>query len=307
MSSRYALCLFIVVLTAQLPAAAQVSVRPTGNGFDFVESGHVIAAYQRRPTDKDGKYQRSHYLHPVVGLNGAELTEDFPTDHLHHRGIFWAWHQLTVDGKQLGDPWVCQRSYWDHVSAAIETTDTSSRLNVAVHWSSDDLLDATGKRIPIVLERSTIEFHPRTESYRLVDIRFSLEPLLNNVSIGGSDDQKGYGGFSVRMKLKPPMQFLGEGGEIEPTITGISGGRWVNIQGPIGPDDSVAGIAMLQMSASPKLPQPWILRRGKSMQNAAFPGQKAFKLSKPNSVEFHYRLVIHAGNVDAKTIQSLLD
>jgi len=55
-----------------------------------------------------GKYSRSNYLHPVFGLDGEILTEDFPTDHLHHRGIFWTWHQLWHDSLRLSDSWMCE-------------------------------------------------------------------------------------------------------------------------------------------------------------------------------------------------------
>ena len=34
--------------------------------------------------------------------DGQVLTEDFPADHLHHRGIFWAWHQVYVGEKAMG-------------------------------------------------------------------------------------------------------------------------------------------------------------------------------------------------------------
>jgi hypothetical protein len=40
---------------------------------------------------------RSDYIHPLYGLNGEMLTNDWPdADHPHHRGIFWAW--LEVEG-----------------------------------------------------------------------------------------------------------------------------------------------------------------------------------------------------------------
>jgi hypothetical protein len=43
---------------------------------------------------------RSTYLHPLYGLEGEVLTDDFPKDHYHHRGLFWAWPHITVGGKE---------------------------------------------------------------------------------------------------------------------------------------------------------------------------------------------------------------
>jgi hypothetical protein len=230
----------------------------------------------------------------VLGLDGEPLTEDFPADHLHHRGIFWAWHQVLVDDKPLGDPWVCERFHWDLVKAEPKELDSGGQLKLAVNWSSDDYTDATGKRIPVVREEATITVHRRTPAYRLLDISYTLHPLVEHVSIGGSDDPKGYGGFSVRMKLRKPMEFLTSQGAVEPTTNSISSGTWVDVRGPIGRDGSLAGI-----------PQSWILRRSNSMQNAAYPGRHPVMLSAEKPIQFHYRLVIHSGKVDRATLDAL--
>src|SRR5688572_23793673 len=34
---------------------------------------------------------RSTYVHPIYGLDGEVLTDDFPKDHDYHRGLFWGW------------------------------------------------------------------------------------------------------------------------------------------------------------------------------------------------------------------------
>jgi len=50
------------------------------------------------------RYDRANYLHPVYGLDGEVLTEDFPEDHAHHRGIFWAWPHIRVGGGRSTRP-----------------------------------------------------------------------------------------------------------------------------------------------------------------------------------------------------------
>ncbi|MGZ8921068.1 MAG: DUF6807 family protein, partial [Limisphaerales bacterium] len=44
------------------------------------------------PTDR----ARSTYIHPLYGLDGEVLTDDFPKDHYHHRGLFWAWPHVRL-------------------------------------------------------------------------------------------------------------------------------------------------------------------------------------------------------------------
>lgn len=286
--------------TARPAAAAApsptIEIRETADGYDFVEDDVVVARYQRKPTSQNGKYQRAHYLHPLRGLDNAILTEDFPSDHLHHRGVFWAWHQLLVDSKPLGDAWACQRFHWDVVDAKPRQVEGRGELDLTVDWSADDLVDADGKRIAVVREQATIAVHPRGEKQRVIDIRFSLHALVDDVAIGGSDDAKGYGGFSVRMKLTEGMRFTTAAGEIEPIRTAIASGDWVNIVGPIGANGKPAGIVIQQREGTTGRPQPWILRRSGSMQNAAFPGRQPVKLSRDKPLPFSYRLIIHDGD-----------
>lgn len=299
--------LTVGLVTSALQSAEPIEVRKTATGFEFIEGDKAIVVYQSEPTERDGKFKRSHYLHPVLGLDGEPLTEDFPADHLHHRGIFWAWHQVRVDNKLLGDPWVCERFHWDLLSSEAKATDAGGELKLVVNWSSDDLTDKAGKRIPVVREEATIVVHRRTPQYRLLDISYTLHPVVGGVSIGGSEDVKGYGGFSVRMKLRKPMQFLTAAGEVEPVREAISSGHWIDMRGPIGRENQLAGIAIVQRPGTTGTPQPWIIRRAGSMQNAAFPGRHPVELSTKKPLQFHYRVVIHSGNVDTAKLNELAE
>src|SRR4051794_2815226 len=108
---------------ALLPFAAQAEdpralhAVTTDDGVWLQEGNTKVLFYQRQPKSKDGKYARANYVHPLLNLDGATLTEDFPKDHPHQRGIFWAWHQVTIAGKAVGDPWALKDCGWD-ISAA---------------------------------------------------------------------------------------------------------------------------------------------------------------------------------------------
>ena len=43
------------------------------------------------------RYRRSSYIHPVYDLKGNILTDDFPGDHYHHRGLSWMWPKVFID------------------------------------------------------------------------------------------------------------------------------------------------------------------------------------------------------------------
>ena len=94
-------------------ASSGLSLVKQDQGWQFLEDGQPVMFYQTVPKDLDGKYARADYVHPLMGLDGQVLTEDFPEDHFHHRGIFWTWHQLLVKGQSMGDAWICQDFIWD--------------------------------------------------------------------------------------------------------------------------------------------------------------------------------------------------
>ncbi len=137
--------------------SAVVTVVDSQDGFLFQESEENILFYQRAPKSFDGAYTRNNYIHPLWSLEGEALTEDAPDDHLHHRGIFWTWHQVLAGDVTCGDAWLCERCSWDVVRAQIgPVPDGGQRLDVTVLWKSPDLVDDNGEALPIVQETSRI-------------------------------------------------------------------------------------------------------------------------------------------------------
>src|SRR5688500_18166154 len=56
------------------------------------------------PTTAPSVRPHTNYVHPIYGLDSEVLTGDFPTDHVHHRGLYWAWPHVKV-GEQQVDLW----------------------------------------------------------------------------------------------------------------------------------------------------------------------------------------------------------
>lgn len=44
-------------------------------------------------------YRKAGYLHPVLSPSGALVTGDYPSDHYHHHGIWWAWVKTSFEGR----------------------------------------------------------------------------------------------------------------------------------------------------------------------------------------------------------------
>ena len=135
--------------------------------------------------------RRSCYLHPVYGPDGTVMTDDFNKDHPHHRGIFWAWEVVTVDGK-TDDVWTVKGFRQKFVRwTSRETGDAVARLGVENGWYDGDR--------QFVREGVEILAHPASKERRVLDFTLRFEALERPVVIVGTpDDKKGYGGFAFR-------------------------------------------------------------------------------------------------------------
>jgi hypothetical protein len=267
-------------------------------GATVLEGIRPVLTYQRSSTSKAGRWPRSNYVHPLYDLNGEVMTEDFPADHGHHRGIFWAWHQVLVDDRPMGDAWAGIDFQWDVQELHVETADDSATLKTTTLWKSPALLGDDGQPRALVEEQATMVVQRATERLRWIDFTIELRALMDNVRIGGSDDDKGYGGFSPRVKLFDTTRFQGSQGPITPQVQAVSAGPWLDIAGAQG------GLLILTHSDNPGFPQPWILRDSRSMQNAAYPGRQPVLLSSTQPLRLRYRLGIYRGKMDASEVDA---
>ncbi len=283
-----------------------INISETGQGFSIAEGEKKVMFYQRQHKSMDGKYTRANYVHPLYGLDGEILTEDFPADHPHHRGIFWAWHQVWLGDKKLGDSWAAKDFFWDVYDAEILTVDSQScALKLHVYWKSPLLTDADGKQRPFVKETTTIRVHRAEGDIRKIDFQIELLALKDDMRLGGSEDAKGYGGFTTRIPLPDGLAFTGTNGPVEPTTLSVEAGPWLDFSGNLGGKGKTSGLAILCHSSSPGYRQRWILRRKGSAQNPVYPGRHPVPLSREKPLILRYRLIIHRGDVNHVNLDSL--
>ena len=283
--------------TADPDSAGSMTIVRQGEGYLFQEGLDKVFFYQLTTKSLNGKYERSNYVHPFYDLDGNVLTEDFPADHPHHRGIFWAWHQVVVNGKRVSDQWINVDSIWEIQNSEILPYEKgSAAVWVKLHWKSPRWLDDRGKQKPFVEEITTVRAHAREGNTRKIDFTIELTALENDVRIGGSEDVKGYGGFSTRIRLPKDIRFLGHNGPVTPHVTSVRVGPWLDFSGSYGAKPG-SGLAVLTHPSSPGFPEPWILRANDSMQNPAYPGRHLIRVPTDEPLTFRYRLVVHRGEL----------
>lgn len=301
MRQLFIICFFMLGFQAY----TQINFEEKKEGILVSENNQPVLFYQTSSKDHNGQYERTNYIHPLWNVDGTVLTEDFPPDHLHQRGVFWAWHQILIDGKPVGDGWALEHYTQEVVHTNWQThKNGTATLSAKVYWKSD-LFTQDGKVVPYLEENTDIIIHPQKNNYRRIDFVIHLNPLVNSVAIGGSEDEKGYSGFSVRMKLPEDVRFTGPNGEIEPQNQAVNSPGFVNVSGTFD-SDHPGGIVMIDSPDNPDYPQTWILRKKRSMQNIKYPGQHPVTITTGNPLVLKYSLVTYKGELSQKEIKKIL-
>jgi hypothetical protein len=300
----------LVILLIILHLSACVSTGERSDTFTFTEKdGRIelhegpdpVFVYQKAHKSPNGEVFFNNYIHPLYSLCGDTLTEEFPSDHLHHRGIFWAWHQIFIDTMSMGDGWMMEDVSNDIVSVQTSKDKNRAQLVVRVLWNSSRYKSHP----PFLEELTTITVHRSEEDYRIFDFSIALTALFPDVWIGGSDDVKGYGGFSTRIKTPDDLVFTSQEGAITPQTLQLEAGSWMDFSGSLGNSDELCGLTILCHPSTPNYEAPWILRQHSSMQNIVFPGRDKVLLSMGSPTILRYRMILHDQGADSSEIVKL--
>ena len=255
----------------------------------------LIFGYQVDTKSHQGAYPRANYVHPLNDFSGHSLTEDFPADHLHQRGIFWTWHQLYWNDQWLADPWICKGIEWKVHGLQHEVNTSDAWMASEVNWLIGD------DKKNLISEKVQIGYKGYQDYYSL-DFRIILKSLEDGVEIGGSDDNKGYGGFSARLALGDNVTFSDHSGLVSVDNEQVQAGNWVVVRDIGGGESSV--VIMYHPESSATL-QGWILREKGSMQNPVWPGRDRYKFKKNEQIELKARLVIFRDKATTEAINEI--
>ena len=281
--------------------AQHFETRKTDQGIEISENGKKVLFYQQQPKSLNGKYERAGYVHPLYDLDENILTDDFPADHPYHHGIFWAWHQIILNNKQIAEGWVSENISWKVVNTKIKKEENAVTLQTKVLWNA--MLE--NKMQPVINEETNITVHAATENYRAIDFDIHLFALRDSLKLGGSDDIKGYGGFCFRLKLPKDILFTSQNKEITPQETAVEAGPWMDITGSFNStSSSKKGVAVFDNPANPGQHGQWILRSVTSMQNVPYPGRTPVLLPR-SGWHLQYRVIVHNENLSSADIEKL--
>ncbi|BDD12827.1 hypothetical protein FUAX_52590 (plasmid) [Fulvitalea axinellae] len=297
MNKLMCLIFFFALLNIENAFTQKLSIEEVDGGIRISEGNVPVLVYKTRessPKAETGPF--AFYVHPLYDLDGNILTEEFPKDHIHHRGVFWAWHQVFLGNKNLGDDWLGQDIRKSSVKLRSKANKRMARIVSVVNWKSDKLEDGQ----PFMREKTTVTAHVAGKGYRFVDFEIELSALSDSLYLGGDKSDKGYGGFSTRVKMPEDIRFSGKQGLVEPKRTAVEAGDWLSVEASFNGKPS--GLAIISHQDNPGNPQPWILRKKNSMQNVVWPGKDKVFIPKGKSVKLKYRLVIYEGDLPSEVL-----
>ena len=181
----------------------------------------------------------------------------------------------------MADPWECRGITWEVEEVTVYVKDHQAILKARVKWRA-------GETSPEVMnEQVTITYENKDQYYHL-DFNIDFTPLIE-LELGGSDDEKGYGGFSTRFQLGKNVEFSGASGDVTPATTQVQAGSWIKMS-DLGVNQ-VYLVLMYHPESTAEL-QGWILRKEGSMQNPVWPGRQRVMLHPSKGFTINARLVV---------------
>jgi hypothetical protein len=280
------------------------SLRVTEQNKPVLVYNYGVITDEKVPA-RDTRRSRACYIHPLWGLNGEVLTADFPKDHYHHHGVFWAWPHVEIGNDQTGhneigaeklDLW----EYKDIAQKFVRWLDRRQGPLAAVLGVENGWFVGDRK---VMIERVWIQVAKATPAERALDLDFTFIPVDRPIALRGAEG-KSYGGLTVRFAVPS---------EKDSTITVPAGASskdlpdtplpWADLTCKFAGAKQPSGAAIFVPRDHPDYPPAWLTRHYGALC-VGWPGVngKTFEPGKP--IRLHYRIWIHAAAVDVVALRA---
>jgi hypothetical protein len=274
-------------------ADASFTLRHEGGSLEVSDAGRPVLAYDyglRLAPGVDESYRRSSYVHPLFGPDGEVLTADFPPDHRHHRGLYWAWPGVWI-GQERVDQWHLKGLWtWFERWLGQDVGRCTAEVGVGSGW-----YDAARRRV--VDEKAWLRVHPFDGTGRAIDVDLAFTAISSPVTLQGSTDQdKGYGGLQYRPAAAPGIEITAEGrGRIAEENTDRQPFRWVDYSAEFPGGGRRSGVALFAPPDHPGGAPGWTTRYY-GFLGVAYPGLAKLVMA-PGGPPLHlrYRVYVHRG------------
>ena len=236
---------------------------------------------------------RSSYFHPIYGLDGEVLTDDFPKDHVYHRGLYWAWPHIRIADQEY-DYWSVRGIRTEFRRwIAQEIKSSVAVLGVENEWFVGDK--------EVMAEKVRIEVHPASSESRAIDIELTWTPTDRPVTLWGAEG-KSYGGLTLRYGPRSKTIITVPAGRTSDDLV-VTRLAWADLSGDFVQNaNNLSGAAVFVHPEHPDYPPTWMTRHY-GMLAVGWPGVTPQTFPVGKSFSCRYRLWIHRGAPEAAVIQ----
>jgi len=296
------------------PVEVVRSIR-TGDAVRLEAGGRTVLTYRTTPTefppgrpDLTPVFRRGGYIHPVLTPSGRQVTDDYPSNHRHHHGIWFAWSSAVFEGRKT-DTW-----NMGDAKGTVEFVGLDEVWNGPVHagfTSRHRQVDLTSGEARVMLEET---WRVRLFAVGSGEARpmfvFDVEVTDQCAGPGTVELPKyRYGGMGVRGNWAwngtDAMHFLNSEGVTDRSKgdNAETRGRWAYLGGAL--EDGWAGMAVLDHPSNVSFPQPQRIHPGEPFLSLA-PQQAAGLVIRPgNPLQLRYRFVSLDGRPDGVELERL--
>jgi len=168
-----------------------------------------------------------------------------------------------------------------------------AKLSIENAWKLD------GQEI-VAKEILTLQIHQAADELgRAIDLDITLEAVGGPLTLQGSQDQqKGYGGLSIRGAPMFKGMTMATDQGFEDKDSNNKKFRWVDMS------IKEAGVAIFVSPDHPGFPFTWCIRNSYAgFCNVSWPGLKPFILQPGQPITLRYRMYVHRGDMTAGHIR----
>ena len=299
----------LVVATAK--PKPEVDFKYRSDAVDFKIGGRNVFSFVTTPSglpSKDIKpvFLRGGYIHPVFTPSGHLVTDDYPSDHYHHHGIWFAWTKTEFEG--------AHPDFWNvgDGTGKVEFVSLNRPWGGPVHggFESRQLYFAlTGAAPKAALNEDwdvrlyNVGKGSNGKRYFLFDIVATQQCMTKSPLIL---DEYRYGGMGIRghrnWKDKSKVWFLTSEGKTRENGNATRG-RWFRMSGLV--DNEMVGIAVLDHPDNFRSPQPMRLNPDDPFFNYAPSQMGRFEIKPGERFVLRYRYVVSDGAPDKTELDRL--
>lgn len=284
--------------------AAETSPITLTPGEDTIEAklrGRRVVVYRggqgELPADVPEAYRRGGYLHPLVTPAGHLVSGDYPTNHLHHHGLWTAWTKTEFAGR-TPDFWnMGQQKGRVEFVELLGTRITPEFGEIRARHRFVDLTAASPETVLeeewTVRVRATAPTEPYAVDLEILQRNVTGQPLrLPKYHYGGL----GFRGLDA-WDGPANCQFLTSEGLTNRVAGNETRGRWCWVGGAVA--DGVAGVTLLSHPDNFRAPEP--MRLNPTEPFFCFAPQQLgdFEIPASGTHRARYRILISDGPPDS--------